>query len=197
MPWPVQDLSENDPRLMIDFIQQYQLGLYVCFFFLPFLQEDVSILGAASACASGLGNPFLGFLLTGAGLTTSASLKYGLGRAATSREWAKKYTQNPKILKAGDSVNGNLGKSLYTARFISAVRIPFYVGAGFFGVNFGKFLFFVITSAALYLGIAFGLFHVFGEIAGDKLKLYLPLLAAVFLVLYFIFTKLKTAKKSS
>ena len=182
---------------MIEFIQQYQIGLYICFFFLPFLQEDVSILGAASACASGLGNPFLGFLLTGAGLTTSASLKYGLGRAATSQDWAKKYAQSPKILKAGDSVNGNLGKSLFMARFISAVRIPFYVGAGFFGVSFGKFLFFVTTSAILYLVIAFGLFHIFGEIAGDKLKIYLPILAAIFLVIYFIFTKIKSPKKSA
>ena len=181
---------------MIDLIQQYQIGFYICFFFLPFLQEDVSILGAASACASGLADPFLGFFLTGAGLTTSATLKYWLGRAATSREWAKKYAQSPKILKAGDSVKGNLGKSLYTARFISAVRIPFYVGAGFFGVSFSKFLLFVTTSAALYLGIAFTLFHIFGEIAGEKLKLYLPLLAVIFLVLYFIFTKLKTSNKS-
>lgn len=176
---------------MIELIQQYQLVLYVCFFFLPFLQEDVSILGAASACASGLGDPILGFLLTGAGLTTSASLKYSLGRAATSREWARKYTQSPKILKAGDSVKGNLGKSLFMARFISAVRIPFYVGAGFFNVSFPKFLFFVVTSATLYLTIAFTLFHLFGEIAGEKMKIYLPLLAVIILVIYFIFIKVK------
>ncbi|MEP3890341.1 MAG: VTT domain-containing protein [Hellea sp.] len=182
---------------MTEFIQHYQLGLYLCFFLLPFLQEDVSILGAASACASGLGNPLLGFLFVGLGLTTSASLKYGLGRAATSRDWAKKYAQNPKILKAGDSVESNLGKSLYMARFISAVRIPFYVGAGFFGVSFGKFLLFVTTSAALYLAIAFGLFHVFGEIAGDKLKVYLPVLAIIFLALYFMILKIKTANKSA
>ena len=182
---------------MTEFIQQYQLGLYICFFLLPFLQEDVSILGAASACASGLGNPLLGFLFVGLGLTSSASLKYGLGRAATRRDWAKKYAQNPKILKAGDSVESNLGKSLYMARFISAVRIPFYIGAGFFGVSFAKFLFFVTTSAALYLGIAFSLFHLFGEIAGDKLKIYLPILAVIFLVLYFIVSKIKATRKNA
>lgn len=182
---------------MAEFIQQYQIALYVCFFLLPFLQEDISILGAASACASGLGDPFLGFLFTGAGLTASASLKYGLGRAATSRPWARKYADSPKILKAGDSVKTNLGKSLFMARFISAVRIPFYVGAGFFGTSFPKFLFFVTTSAALYLGIAFGLFHVFGEVAGDKLKVYLPLVAIVMLVVYFIVSKIKGPKQAS
>ena len=73
---------------MIEFIETYQIGFYLCFFLLPFLQEDVSVLGAASACASGLGNPFIGFVLVLLGLTVSASLKYGLGRAATSRDWA-------------------------------------------------------------------------------------------------------------
>lgn len=181
---------------MTEFIQQYQLGLYMCFFLLPFLQEDVSILGAASACASGLGDPFLGFLFTGAGLTASACLKYWLGRAATSREWAKKYAQNPKILKAGDNVKTNLGKSLYMARFVSAVRLPFYIGAGFFSVSFSKFLLFVATSAIVYLTIAFGLFHIFGEIAGDKMKIYLPILAIIFLVFYFVFSKLKTIRQT-
>ena len=176
---------------MIEFIETYQIGFYLCFFLLPFLQEDVSVLGAASACASGLGNPFIGFILVLLGLTVSASLKYGLGRAATSRDWARKYAENPKILKAGDSVKGNLGKSLFMARFVSAVRIPFYIGAGFFTVSFPKFLIFVVSSAALYLAIAFGLFHVFGEIAGDKLKIYLPVVALVILAVYFGFTKLK------
>jgi membrane protein DedA with SNARE-associated domain len=180
-----------------EFIQQYQLGLYICFFLLPFLQEDVSILGAASACASGLADPFLGFAITAAGLTTSASLKYWLGRAATSQASAKKYAQNPKMLKAGDSVKSNLGKSLYMARFISAVRLPFYIGAGFFNVSFPKFLLFVVTSAALYLGIVFVLFYVFGEIAGDKLKIYLPVLAIFLLILYFIYSKSKFSKTNN
>ena len=182
---------------MIELIQQYQVGLYICFFLLPFLQEDVSILGAASACASGLANPVLGFVITALGLTTSASLKYGLGRAATSQGWAKKYGENPKMLKAGEQVKTNLGKSLFMARFVSAVRIPFYVGAGFFKVSFVKLLFYVLTSAILYLGIAFGLFHVFGEIAGDKLKIYLPIIAIIALIIYFIISKLKPKKKLS
>ena len=30
---------------MIEFFETYKIGFYICFFFLPFLQEDVSILG--------------------------------------------------------------------------------------------------------------------------------------------------------
>ena len=76
------------------------------------------------------------------------------------------------------------------------MRIPFYVASGFFRVNIGKFLIFVMSSAAIYLGIAFALFHIFGEIAGDKMKIYLPILAVVFLIGYFIFSKLRKPKVS-
>ena len=182
---------------MAEFIETYQIGLYICFFFLPFLQEDVAVLGSASACASGLGDPVIGFALTLLGLTVSASLKYGLGRAAISRAWARKYAENPRIAKAGDNVKNNLGKSLYMARFVSAVRIPFYVASGFFKVSYAKVLFFVLTSAALYLSIAFGLFHVFGEVAGEKMKLYMPLFAMGFLLIFFIFTKIFNPKPGS
>ena len=50
------------------------------------------------------------------GLTASATLKYGLGRAAIRQDWARKYAENPRISKAGDNVTTNLGKSLYMAR---------------------------------------------------------------------------------
>ena len=85
----------------------------------------------------------MGFAMVLLGLTASATLKYGLGRAAISQNWASKYAENPRISKAGDNVTTNLGKSLYMARFISAVRIPFYIASGFFKVNIAKFLLFV------------------------------------------------------
>lgn len=182
---------------MMELLQNNQIGLCLGFFLLPFLQEDVSILGAASAFASGLGDPFLAFFFTALGLTASATLKYGLGRAATTREWAQKFTQNPKVLTAGDRVKANLGKSLFTARFVPPVRIPFYIGAGFFSVSFPKFLIYVVSSAVLYLGIAFGLFHLFGDIAGEKMKIYLPIIAVTALILYFIVSKFMSRNKNA
>ncbi len=77
------------------------------------------------------------------------------------------------------------------ARFISAVHLPFYIASGFFKLSFAKVLFYVMTSAALYLSIAFGLFHIFGEIAGEKMRIYLPILAFTFLIIYFLAAKFK------
>ena len=64
---------------MAEFFGTYNILIYVCFFLLPFVQEDVSILGAASVCASGIANPFLAFGLVLLGLTTSAMGKYAIG----------------------------------------------------------------------------------------------------------------------
>jgi len=175
---------------MVEFFETYQIGIYLCFLLLPIIQEDVGVLGAASACASGLANPFIAFILVLLGLTTSAMGKYFIGGAANHQSWAKKYAENPKVVKAGDRVKSNLGKSLIMARFVSPVRLPFYIASGFFKVSFLRVLFFVMSSAALYLGIAFGFFHIFGEAIGAQLKVYLPIAAIIILIGYFIWTKL-------
>ena len=179
---------------MLELAAQYQVGIYLCFFFLPFLQEDVAILGAASACASGLGNSVLGFSLVLLGLVVSEALKYGLGWSANHQSWAKKYADKPSIQNIESKVKDNLGKTLFAARFISALRIPAYLASGYFKVPFIKFLIIIAATAAVYLGIAFGLFHIFGEVAGEKLKIYLPLAAMILLIGFFIVSRLKTSK---
>ncbi|MDB2438105.1 VTT domain-containing protein [Hellea sp.] len=182
---------------MAEFFATYPYLIYFCFFLLPFAQEDVSILGAASVCASGIANPFFAFILVLLGLTTSAMGKYMIGSVGASQSWTKKFTEDPKVIKAGENVKTNLGKSLFMARFIPPVRIPFYVAAGLFKMNALKVLFFVVTSAILYLSVAFGAFHFFGEAIGSKLKVYLPVAAVVILVIYFIFIKIRGPKPLS
>lgn len=176
---------------MAEFFGTYNILIYVCFFLLPFVQEDVSVLSAASVCASGLANPFLAFGLVLLGLTTSAMGKYAIGSLATSQSWTKRFTDNPKVVKAGENVQTNLGKSLFMARFIPPVRIPFYVAAGLFNMNPIKVLFFVVSSATVYLGFAFAAFYFFGEAIGAQIKIYLPIAAVVILVIYFIFLKIR------
>ena len=175
---------------VIEFIQQYQLGLYVCFLLLPLIQEDLAVFLAASATVSGVGNPVVGFLVVLIGLTASAALYYGIGYAAIRQNWARKFTENPKVEKAGEQVKTNLVKSLFVARFVPPVRIPFYLASGFFKLDFVKVLFFSVVSAILYIGIAFILFHLFGEAVGSQLKIYLPLVAVLLVLMYFLFRKM-------
>jgi len=168
---------------------------YLCALIGPFIQEDVAVLGAASAAVSGVGTPLWMFVAVTIGLTVSDLWKYWLGRAAISQPWAKKYAQNPRILKTQDSIVHNLGKSIMIARFIPGTRIPLYIAAGFFKASFVKFSIFIFLSALIYIAIAFGLFHLLGEVAGEEAKKYLPIVAIFGFGLFLLFKRLKGPAK--
>ena len=168
---------------------------YLCALIGPFIQEDAAVLGAASASVSGIGTPMGMFIAITIGLTVSDLWKYWLGRAAISQSWAKKHAESPRILKAKDSIVHNLGKSIMVARFIPGTRIPLYIAAGFFQASFLKFTAFIFLSALIYIAIAFGLFHILGEVAGQEAKKYLPIVAVFGFVFLLIFKRLKRPAK--
>jgi len=174
---------------VIEFIQNYQIGLYLCFLLLPLIQEDVAVFLAASASVSGLGNPVVGFVMVLIGLIASAALYYAIGQAAIKQKWARKFTESPKVEQAGNRVKKNLVKSLFVARFVPPVRIPFYVASGFFKLDFVKVLLLSVVSAVLYLAIVFILFHIFGEAVGAQVKILLPLVAVILVLMYFLYRK--------
>ena len=165
--------------------------VYLCALIGPFIQEDAAVLGAASASVSGVGKPLGMFIAITIGLTVSDLWKYWLGRAAISQPWAKKHAEGPRILKAKDSIVHNLGKSIMIARFVPGTRIPLYIAAGFFQASFLKFSAFIFLSALIYISIAFGLFHLLGEVAGEETKKYLPIAAILGFGGLLIFKRLK------
>ena len=172
-------------------IDNTELFAYICALIGPFIQEDVAVLGAASASISGIGKPLWMFIAITIGLTISDLWKYWLGRAAISQPWARKHAEGPRIAKAKDNIVHNLGKSIMIARFIPGARIPLYIAAGFFRASFLKFAFFIFLSALVYIGIAFGLFMILGEVAGEEVKKYLPIVAILGVVSFIIFKKIK------
>ena len=164
---------------------------YLCALVGPFIQEDAAVLGAASASVSGMATPIGMFVAITVGLTISDLWKYWLGRAAISQPWAKKHAEGPRIMKAKDSIVHNLGKSIMIARFVPGTRIPLYIAAGFFQASFIKFTAFIILSALIYIGIAFGLFNILGEVAGEEAKKYLPIVAIIGFIALLIFKRVK------
>ncbi len=167
---------------LLSFFEAYPWGIYACFLILPFVQEDAAVIGSAAASAHGLGEPSLLIISILIGLTASDLWKYWAGRAAISHKWAKKYAKNRSVKRARDGVVNHLASSLMVVRFVPGTRIPFYVAAGFFKAPFPKFTFFVMFSAFLYVALTFILFHAFGEIAGERAKAILPIVAITLVV---------------
>lgn len=161
--------------------------LYALIFLLPFIQEDAAVIGAATASLSGAGPTYLIFVTILAGLSASDVWKYWLGWAGRRYEWAHKFAEKPGVSVAGDLVSRELVKTLFAARFVPGTRIPTYLACGFFKTPYGRFVLWVITTAALYVTIMFLLFHVVGEVAGEQAKFWLPVIALVMIGGYIFF----------
>ena len=58
------------------------------------------------------------------------------------------------------------------------------MACGFFKANYGKYLFVLILTAAMYVAIMFTLFHVGGAVAGEQAKVWLPVTAVALLAGY-------------
>lgn len=154
------------------------VALCAAVFFLPFFQEDVAVVTAATASLSGAApTPWL-FGAVLAGLVLSDVWKYWLGYFARRNAWAHKFAEKPGVSVAGDLVRTELVKTLFAARYIPGTRIPTYVACGFFKTPYFRFVLLVVLTAVTYVTITFSLFHTVGAVAGESAKYWLPAIAA-------------------
>jgi membrane protein DedA with SNARE-associated domain len=162
-----------------EWLSGFPMGIYLILLVAPFIQEDAAIVAGASAAMGALGHQALLFLSLLVGLTASDLWKYWIGRLAHTQRWAAGLANNPAILGMRSAVVGRLGVTLLIARFIPGTRIPLYIASGYFRAPFARFAAFVTLSGAIYIGIAFALFHLLGQIAGERIKTWGPLVAIV------------------
>lgn len=181
-----------------DLLAAYPWGIYVLVAVSPFIQEDAAIISAAAASASGAASTQLLFLTLIIFLSISDLWKYWLGRLAHAHERGRKLADKPGVQAAREKVVNRLGLSLVTARFVPGTRVPLYIACGFFKAPFYKVAFFVISSAIVYSGIAFTLFHMLGEVAGEKLHMYAPIAAIIIVacVLTFLLVQWQLKKRA-
>jgi membrane protein DedA with SNARE-associated domain len=154
-------------------------ALYVGIALLPFFQEDLAVIAAATASIMGAAPvPFL-FVAILVGLSASDVWKYWLGFFAREQNWARRLAQKNRISMAGDLLQNELAKTLYMARFIPGTRVPAYMACGFFRVPYAKFCALVVVTALTYITIMFILFHAVGALAGEWAKYGLPGMAVL------------------
>lgn len=161
--------------------------LYVVVFFLPFIQEDAAVIGAATASIVGAGSSSLLFAAILLGLTASDVWKYWIGWAARRYEWAHKFSKKPGVAVAGTLVRKELFQTLLAARFVPGTRIPTYLACGFFQTPYVRFVIMVAGTALLYVVIMFSVFHLVGEVAGEQAKFWLPVIALTLIGSYILF----------
>lgn len=167
-----------------DIAQLTGWALYLAIFLLPFIQEDAAVIGAATASIMGLAPTSFLVAAILSGLIASDAWKYWIGRLARRYAWAHKFAEKPGVSVAGDLVRKEFLQTMLTARFVPGTRIPTYVACGFFKANYGKYLLVLMITAAMYVAIMFTLFHVGGAVAGERAKVWLPILSVTLLGSY-------------
>jgi membrane protein DedA with SNARE-associated domain len=177
-----------------------ELIIYLTAFIGPFIQEDAAILGAVTACIQPMTNsmasgPFIVLSML-AGLIISDLWKYWIGWAGRTQAWAQAMARKPAVELVGTKIVQNPGKTLLIARFVPGTRIPAYLAAGFFGIPFGRFAFWVVTSALAYVGAAWAVLSTVGEVAGQTGQLYVAGALILGLVVYGGWTALKARRAS-
>ena len=149
------------------------------------------MIGAVTGIINKMGHPLGIFAAISVGLILSDLWKYWLGRAAITQDWARKYSDKPSVHKAREKLDKNMFKTIFISRFLPGARIPLYIAAGFFKIPFSKFAASICVTAIFYIGLIYCIFLGLGEIAGERLKTYLPLAALSGIVLFMIFKWIK------
>jgi membrane protein DedA with SNARE-associated domain len=175
-----------------------ELLIYLTAFIGPFVQEDAAILGAVTAFL----HPDMDTMASGplivvamlSGLIVSDLWKYWIGWAGRTQSWAQKMARQKSVEHVGSKMVAHPGKTLLFARFVPGTRIPAYVAAGFFAVPFGRFAFWVVTSAFAYTAAAWALLRTVGMVAGKTGQLYLAGALIGGLVIYAIIGAVKSRK---
>jgi membrane protein DedA with SNARE-associated domain len=161
---------------------------YLTAFLGPFVQEDTAIIAAVTAFL----HPDMdqkvhgGALLCAMfiGLVVSDLWKYWIGYGARRGQWATNFAKKQQVLAIGDKIVRHPGKTLIFVRFVPGTRIPAYIAAGFFGVPFGAFAFWIVASGLAYVGLALGVLASVGVVAGKTGQLYVACALVVGLLIY-------------
>lgn len=158
--------------LLTDNIWLFYLGILIG----PFIQEDAAVIGTASLSAAHVAPWYILFGVLAVGLVASDSWKYWIGHYARDHAWAQKFIKGKGTSKLKPQLTTHLGRTLMTVRFIPLTRVPAYIGAGLFGANIWIFEAFIVISGLLYMALTFILFHVLGQLLGEEIKKFFPLI---------------------
>jgi membrane protein DedA with SNARE-associated domain len=173
----------------------HDLLIYLAAFIGPFVQEDAAILGAVTAFlhpdVSNLVSAPLILVAMFVGLTVSDLWKYWIGYAGRSQAWAQKLANKPTVTAIASKIISHPGKTLMLARFIPGTRIPAYIAAGFFGVQFARFTVWIVVSAGAYVAVAWLILSTIGEVAGKLGQYYV---AAALIILLLGYTCISTLR---
>jgi len=131
-------------------------------FLIPFVHEDVAILGGSLLVIEHRLPVLLALSSLFAGMVASDLALYGLGVLAVRNRFIRDRLASPAIDRLGHWLGGHLPAVMTLARLIPGLMFPVYLTCGAYRVRLVTFATITTVTAAIYLVVVFGVLSAFG-----------------------------------
>ncbi len=149
--------------LRLDFTALYDfspLAIFFILFFGTFLSEDIACLAAGALAGQGRISFSLGLSACFFGIFLSDIALYWVGRifgnSITKTRLFRRFINERRLTQATTWLEKRGAMAIVISRFVSGLRLPTYLGAGFLKANFAKFTLYFFAAAAVWTPILIG-----------------------------------------
>ena len=128
--------------------------LFIALFFATFVSEDAACIAAGALAASGeisvpfaIASCFLGIVAGDMGLYWIGRV---FGRRLMTYTIAKRLVSANAVARGSQWLERRGASAVFLSRFVTGLRLPTYLAAGFLRTSFGRFTFYFIVAAAIW-----------------------------------------------
>jgi membrane protein DedA with SNARE-associated domain len=151
-----------------------------------FVLEDVATVAAALLAADNMISPSLALTALFIGIFVGDCLLYGLGAAARTRAWARRFIGDERMAKGRRWLKRRYIPALIGARFMPGLRLPTYTSSGFLNLPFVPFALVAAAAGIVWTTLLFSLVFFFGVMTVEHLGPWRWSIAALFAVLILV-----------
>jgi membrane protein DedA with SNARE-associated domain len=148
-----------------------------------FVLEDAATIAGALLAASGVIAPLAVLAALFTGIFAGDLGLYGLGAAARTRAWARRFIGERRMVKGRAWLKRRYVTALLGARFMPGFRLPTYSASGFLGLPFWPFAGVAAAAGLVWTTLVFSLVYFFGLMIVEELGIWRWALAALLFVL--------------
>ncbi len=149
--------------LRLDFSSLYEfspLAIFFIIFFATFVTEDGACFAAGALAGQGkisftlaLASCFAGIFVGDIGLYWIGRI---FGRSFSKTKLFKRLVSERRLHRASEWLNKRGAMAIVISRFVSGLRLPTYLAAGFLRTNFWEFVFYFFIATAIWTPILVG-----------------------------------------
>lgn len=135
-------------------------SLFFVFFFATFISEDAACLAAGALAAKGEISFEFGVAACFSGIIAGDVLLYWIGRVFGSRlmrfQFVNRFVSAESVARGSKWLEERGASAVFISRFVTGLRLPTYLAAGFLKTDFRKFILYFVLAAAVWTPILVG-----------------------------------------